>query len=36
MVNPPTNSAMNANTSSAVFKNPNAWPMELVASSITV
>ncbi len=36
MVNPPTKSAMNAKTSSAVLKKPSAWPMALVASLITV
>ena len=36
MVKPPTKSAMKAKTSSAVLKNPSAWLMELVASSITV
>ena len=36
MVKPPTKSAMKANTSSAVLKNPSAWLTALVCSLITV
>jgi hypothetical protein len=36
MVNAPTNSEMNANTSSAVEKNDSAWLTELVVSFTTV
>ena len=36
MVNPPTNRAMNAKTSSAVEKNDSAWLIELVFSFTTV
>ena len=36
MVNPPTKSAMKAKMRSAVFKNPSALPMALVASFTTV
>ncbi len=36
MVNAPTNSAMNAKTSSAVEKNDSAWLTELVLSFTTV
>ena len=36
MVNEPTKSAMNANTSNAVLRKPSAWLTSLVASLMTV